>query len=255
MLETLDARLVRTVIGHGRGGWPALWAACLVVTTLASCGRPTPELSGADLAYRLRIHHTPSPFLQVSAGPVRALIPDGWHPRLAGPSGDPREGLVATPGGRGWTDTRTPREGLAAVWIDGTRVGVPSDYYYLAATGPALDMLTGNGHCQKTGQVVYANHLPTFAAGPPDSPGDFIASGQGTCSTAGRPTHWAYFVAAPGYGPARTIGIPSSGLYVVVAVLPDSPSTPALLDKLLQRTQFAGASITDFIHVTQAAST
>jgi hypothetical protein len=252
MLDPLDARLVRTVIGHGRGGGPALLMACLLVATLGSgCARTTTSLAGSDLGYRLRIHRSPSPFQQVSAGPVRALIPDGWHPRLAGASGDPREGLVASPSARGWTDARTPREGLAAVWVDGARVGVPSDYYYLAATGPALDMLTGNGRCSETGEQVYANHVPTFAAGPPDSPGDFIARGQGTCTTTGRPTHWAYFVAAPGYGPARSIGIPSSGLYVVVAVLPDSPRAPALLDKLLQRTQFAGASITDFIQVTQ----
>jgi hypothetical protein len=241
---------MRTVIGHGRrSGAPAMWAACLIVATVASaCARPTSGLSGSGVAYRLRIHSSPSPFQLVSAGPVHALIPDRWHPHLAGAMGDPREGLVASPSGQDWTDARGPREGLAAVWIDGARVGVPSDYYYLAATGPALDMLTGNGRCSETGEVVYANHPPTFVDGPPGSPGDFIARGQGTCATGRRPTHWAYFVAAPGYGPARRVGIPSSGLYVVVAVLPDSPRAPALLDKLLLRTQFAGASINDFIN-------
>ena len=36
------------------------------------------------------------------------------------------------------------------MWVDGTAVGVPSDYYYLAATGPALDAITGPELCRAT---------------------------------------------------------------------------------------------------------
>ena len=108
------------------------------------------------------------------------------------------------------------------MWIDGTAVGVPSDYYYLAATGPALDVLTGSEQCRATRRYVIADHLPAFAQGAPDSPGDYVAHGLGTCTVGDQPTRWAYFVAAPGYGPLREVGIPSSGLYVVVAVMPAS---------------------------------
>ena len=45
-----------------------------------------------------------------------------------------------------------------------------------------------------------------------------MAQGKGTCNIHGTPTRWAYFVAAPGFGPVRRMGIPASGLYVVVAV-------------------------------------
>lgn len=193
------------------------------------------------------ITESPSPFQEVTAGPVRAVIPDGWRPRLAGPHDDPRQGLVAGPRPESWRGDRPPKEGLAAVWVDGTRVGVPSDYYYLAATGPALDMVTRTSECSSTTHQVFVDHRPVFAAGEPDSPGDFVARGHGTCTMGRRPMQWAYFVAAPGYGPVREVGIPNSGLYIVVAVMPDSPKAPALLDKLLQRTEFGGASVADMI--------
>src|SRR6187397_1610900 len=190
--------------------------------------------------------------MEVSAGPVSALIPDEWYPRLAGPIDDPRQGIVAAPRPQAWRADRPPLEGLAAMWIDGTAVGVPSDYYYLAATGPALDVLTGSEECRATRREVVANHLPAFANGDPDSPGDYVASGRGTCTVKNKPTRWAYFIAAPGFGPVRRVGIPSSGLYVVVAIMPDSPRAPFLLNRLLERTEFNGSSVADMI---QAAST
>jgi hypothetical protein len=58
---------------------------------------------------------------------------------------------------------------------------------------------------------------------------------------------WAYFVAAPGYGPVREVGIPSSGLYVVVAVMRDSPQAPHLLGRLLKSTEFGGVSVPELI--------
>jgi hypothetical protein len=133
------------------------------------------------------------------------------------------------------------------MWIDGTAVGVPSDYYYLAATGPALDDLTGSEQCRATRRYVVAKHLPAFAQGATDSPGDYVAHGLGTCTAGDRPTRWAYFVAAPGYGPLREVGIPSSGLYVVVAVMPASPRAAFLLNRLLRRTEFNGSSVADML--------
>src|SRR4029453_10971519 len=61
-----------------------------------------------------------------------------------------------------WRADRPPLEGLAAMWIDGTAVGVPSDYYYLAATGPALDVLTGSEPCRATQPYILAPPLPAF---------------------------------------------------------------------------------------------
>jgi hypothetical protein len=185
--------------------------------------------------------------MQVSAGPVSAVIPDEWEPRLAGALDDPRQGIVAGPRPQAWRADRPPLEGLAAMWVDGAAVGVPSDYYYLAATGPALDVITGTQECRATRRYVVANHVPAFANGDPDSPGDFVARGGGTCTVGERSTRWAYFIAAPGYGPVRSVGIPTSGLYVVVAVMPASPRASFQLNRLLERTEFNGSSVSEMI--------
>jgi hypothetical protein len=200
----------------------------------------------------LEIEESPSPFRAVTIGSVRAVIPDRWDPIPAFGHDDPREGIVARPRPGAWEDGRI-REGMAALWVDGTLIGVPSDYYYLAATGNALDLITRSRDCSATRQTVIVDHLPSYASGDPDSPGDFMATGHGTCEVGQTPTRWAYFVAAPGYGPVREVGIPSSSLYVVVAVMPDGPRAPELLNKLLLRTQFAGASMEDFIAAARPA--
>jgi hypothetical protein len=227
---------------------------CLgIALVAAACGdaAATTSTDTAGVGVGVLVKQSPSPFMQVSAGPVTAVIPDEWEPRLAGALDDPRQGIVAGPRPQDWRADRPPLEGLAAMWIDGTEVGVPSDYYYLAATGPALDVLTGSEECRATRQFVVADHVPAFANGDPDSPGDFVARGRGTCTVKNNPTRWAYFIAAPGFGPVRRVGIPSSGLYVVVAIMPDSPRAPFLLNRLLERTEFNGSSVADMI---QAAS-
>jgi len=221
-------------------------AGCFVLVVLAAgCGDAVADAPAPNGPTHLQIRQSPSPFQQVSAGPVSTLIPDTWQPRLAGAFDDPRQGIVAGPRPRALS--RPPLEGLAAMWVDGTAVGVPSDYYYLAATGPALDAITGSELCRATQQFVVSNNVPAFAKGEPDSPGDYVAHGQGTCSVGRHPARWAYFVAAPGYGPVRQLGIPSSSLYVVVAVMPSSPRAPFLLNRLLSRTEFNGASVEDMI--------
>ena len=222
----------------------------------------------------LLIRESPSPFQLVSAGRVTAMIPDAWHPQLAGASDDPRHGIVAGPRPSAWEAARPPIEGLAAMWVDGTEVGVPSDYYYLAATSTALDLITGSKSCSGTRHRVIVDHLPAFAEGAPDSPGDFVARGNGncivrdqrtrwayfvargngTCTVRDELTRWAYFIAAPGYGPVREVGIPSSGLYVVVAVMPESPRAPFQLSRILERTEFDGASVAEMIAAARPAT-
>jgi hypothetical protein len=221
---------------------------CLVVGLVAAgCGDVAGTAPPTSIQDQLLIQQSPSPFQQVSLGPVSALIPDTWQPRMASPFDDPRQGILAGPRPGAWEADRPPIEGLAAMWVDSAAVGVPSDYYYLAATGPALDLITGSESCRATRRQVIIDHVPAYAQGAPDSPGDYVAHGEGTCTVGHRPTRWAYFIAAPGYGPVRQVGIPSSGLYVVVAVMPASPRAPFLLNRLLERTEFNGASVADMI--------
>jgi len=202
----------------------------------------------------LLIRESPSPYQYVSAGYVAAMIPDAWHPQLAGTSPDPGHGIVAAPTADAWQADRPPMEGLAAMWVDGTEVGVPSDYYYLAATGTALEIITGSKRCTAMRRRVIVDHSPAFADGAPDSPGDFVARGNGTCTVRDELTRWAYFIAAPGYGPVREVGIPSSGLYVVVAVMPESPRAPFQLSRILERTEFDGASVAEMIAAARPAT-
>lgn len=223
-----------------------LLTCCVLALVAAGCGDAAVG-SPPEAAPLLLITESPSPYREVSAGSVSAVLPDHWHARLAGAVDDPRQGLLAGPRPGTWHGERPPAEGYAAMWIDGTRVGVPSDYYYLAATGPALGLITHSAECSATRQHVIADHRPEFAAGQPESPGDFVATGRGTCTVGQQPTRWAYFIAAPGYGPVREIGIPSSGLYLVVAVVPASPRAPQLLGRILERTRFGGASVADLI--------
>jgi hypothetical protein len=133
------------------------------------------------------------------------------------------------------------------MWVDGTRVGVPSDYYYLAATRPALDLITHSESCSRTREEIFANHRPAFESGPTSSPGDFVARGHGTCVIGHTPSRWAYFVAAPGYGPVRSVGIPSSGLYVVVAVLRDTRRAATTLRTLVDGARFGDAGVPELI--------
>jgi hypothetical protein len=198
----------------------------------------------------LTVQGSPSPFSEVTAGEVRALIPDDWHAVSAGP--DVHKGFFASPEPTAWPRMDGSVAGMSATWIDATRVGVPSDLYYLVATGPALGRLTHSPMCRAISQRVIADHRPAYLTGA-DSVGDYIAQGTGRCLVRGIPTRWAYFVAAPGFGPAREVGIPSSGLYVVVAVLPDSRRASGMLRTLLRGTTFGGAGVRDFIAAAHGA--
>ncbi len=219
----------------------------VVVAVVAAGCRATAGPPTAPAAEGLSIRESPTPYTAVAGGDVHALIPDPWEARLAGSGDGFEQGLIATPAAS--APHRRLAEGLAAVWIDGTKVGVPSDYYYLAASGAAVDRLTHSDHCTPTQRDVLVDHRPAYAAGRADSPGDYVAVGQGICSPSDRPTRFAYFVAAPGYGPVHRVGIPSSGLYVVVAVVPDTPHAPRMLDKLLSSTRFGSTSVPELIRV------
>ncbi len=193
-----------------------------------------------------------TPFSQVTAGQVHALVPDGWHAIPAHSVDDLRGGFFASPRPRTWGRMDGTTSGMAATWIDATEVGVPSDFYYLAANGPLMSQLDNSPDCRADRQRVFIDDRPSFASGGRTSPGDYMASAEGTCHARGRLTRWAYFVAAPGFGPVRRIGIPSSGLYVVVAVMPDAVGAAATLRRLIAHTSFAGATIPDFLAIAHA---
>jgi hypothetical protein len=82
-----------------------------------------------------------------------------------------------------------------------------------------------------------------------------MAEGAGVCRRGTRATRYAYFVAAPGFGPVHQVGIPSSGLYVVVAVVPAVHGAGSLLKQLIGRTRFGDDGIRDFVAVARPAQT
>ncbi len=193
----------------------------------------------------------PSSLVEVSADGVSVLIPHGWVAALtAGPKNT--LGLTASPGPL-TSDTFLPRQGLIATRIDATQVGVPSDLYYLAAKGPLIAGLTHASGCEVTRRRIYADHRPAWLAGDRRSPGDFVASASGSCTRHGGTTRWSYFVAAPGFGPARERGIPGSGLYLIVAATPQAPGANQALDRMIDDVRFGADGARDFVQAVRAA--
>jgi hypothetical protein len=218
----------------------------IMTTVAASCAAADSQPLSRPAA-QIQIHPTGSPYVQVDAGEVHALVPHGWQAVLANADGV-REGFVASPSPSAWEAFDGETFGMAATWIDATEVGVPSDFYYLAATGPLLSWLTTMPGCMMEQHRVFADHVPSFVTSAAEgSAGDYVARGEGVCVLANRPdTRWSFFVAAPGFGPARSVGIPSSGLYLVVAMTRESPRAHRILDRLLSSIRFGSAGIVDF---------
>lgn len=215
-----------------------------IALTGLGCAAPFPA-DPPSLADPIRVLSSPSPFNHVSAGPVAATVPDGWEARPA-TGGAFRGGFLASPQLERWRRMDGGVAGMSATWVDASKVGMPSDFYYLAATGPVLSSLTDSERCIAESRDVFLNRQPTFSLEGP-SRGDYMARGEGTCRVRGASTRWAYFVAAPGYGPVRELGIPASGLYVVVAVTPEGARASALLDRLIRHTSFGGSSVGELV--------
>ena len=228
----------------------------LVLVTLlaAACREASIPSALREPSSELRIRESPSPLTQVSVGAVRTVIPDRWRALAADEVSDLEHGVVAGLRPGRWMPSATGHEGMAALWVDGTEIGVPSDYYYLAATGPTISRLTESRGCTSIAGEVLANHRPEFARGTDGSPGDYVAWGQAVCRREDAATRFGYFVAAPGYGPVRTAGIPSSSLYVVVAVVRETPRAGRLLDKLVLQTRFGDSSVGDLIALAKAGA-
>lgn len=234
ILRAGDRRVHRVILG-------------VAVTLIgAACTHaPADGLTDPGSLARIVVHRSPSPFSQITAGSVRALIPDAWSPFPA--SDGPREGFFASPRPEHWAGMDGTTQGMAATWVDATEVGVPSDFYYLAATGPLLSGLLGSPACRAERSEVFVDNRPAIVSGDAASPGDYVARVEGTCRVGDRVNRWAFFVAAPGFGPTRTLGIPRSGLYLVVAVIRDGRRAQTMLDRLISRTRFGDALVGDFV--------
>ena len=223
----------------------------VAVISVPACASASLEPSSAP---ELLISPSPTAFTLVTAGQVRGAVPDGWHAALADPELGIRGGFVASPRAGGWPDIDGSAVGMSATWVDATRVGVPSDFYYLAANGPLLSRLTTSADCREKTHLVYLDRRPTFDPRR-HSPGHFMAEGAGVCRRGSHATRYAYFVAAPGFGPVHEVGIPSSGLYVVVAVVPAVQGATSLLKQLIGRTRFGDDGVRDFVAVARPAQT
>lgn len=215
-----------------------LWVTLLLALLASGCGPASPTAAD-DRVPSLSVRNLPSPFQRVAAGAVRTIVPDGWTASVAGDPDDPRVGVLATP-------ERDRLEGLAALWIDAARVGVASDFYYVAATRTVTSLLPAAATCTVGRERVHVDHAPVALIGR-DSPGDFIADARGRCTDDDVVLRWRSYVVAPGFGAARGVGIPNSGLYVVVAVLRDQPRVEAMLRRILSATAFGGATMPDFL--------
>jgi hypothetical protein len=184
-------------------------------------------------------------FTAVSADGISALIPEGWVAQPA-ESSAPYLGLTASPG-PDVEERALLRQGLIATRIDASEVGAPSDLYYLAAKGPVIEQVTRAHGCRVTDHTVYVDHRPAWLQGSRSSPGDFVASATGRCARHGTTTRWSYFVAAPGFGPARERGIPGSGLYLIVAATPAAPGAGRTLATMIKSVRFGQDTARDFV--------
>lgn len=187
------------------------------------------------------------PLRQVYASGVSALIPRNWDVRPLASLAAPRIGLRAFLGPEQREPRPGPQLGLEAYWIDATKISVPSDYYYLAARGTALRPLALYA-CRELNRDVLADHRPVFDRRRA-SPGDFVALTTGTCRTGASLTRWASFVAAPGFGPVRSLGSPQSGLYYALVVVPNGPRADERVRHLLLQVSFGGSPVSEFIRV------
>jgi hypothetical protein len=191
------------------------------------------------------------PFAAVETGSVRAYVPMRWETSSIDMD-SLRQGLVASPDPVRWGDMDGTVPGLELAWVDVTRTHIPSDLYYLAASGPAIPSLVSEETCRRTRMAVLVNHRPL--AGDPNAFGDYVERGGGTCHRSGHRTRWAYFVAAPGFGPLREMGIPNSGLYLAVAVVPESPTAEKRLQTIIRSARYGSASVAQLMHAARLSA-
>jgi hypothetical protein len=225
-------------------------AVLILIASLPACAsarEPVVSTPPAFSVLRLSPAATPSPelHLQVQAGHVQALIPGDWEARPLPTARYPQEGFIAGPMISEWARAAGTVGGMEAFWVDVAKLRIPSDYYYLAARGPAIRALTRNQACRSAEPRVFVDHPPDFA-GRNFSPGDYVARARGTCTTEAGSTRWEYVVAAPGFGPIRRVGIPNSGLYVLI-VAATGPGARVLVRDMIESTRFGESTLSQIV--------
>lgn len=196
---------------------------------------------------------SPSPLLQVQAGSVQAIFPSTWTAAPLPEDRYPQEGFVAAASLSDWRKAAGTARGMEAFWIDVGKEGIPSDYYYLVARATLLGSLATNRNCRSQARQVLVDHPPDLT-GRRFSPSDYVASDTGTCHAGAEATRWAYVVVAPGFGPIRRVGIPNSGIYVVIAVV-SGPRAQVLLNEMLEGARFGDTSITQIVQLASRMKT
>ncbi len=195
-----------------------------------------------------------TPFTVVSDGNVSSLVPHHWSTApLDLEDGSLREGLMASPNLDRWRPMDGTEPGMEAAWMDVSRVGVPSDFFYMAAKWPALPKLVTSHRCTAAQEKIIVDHRPVMRADG-EVLGDFAATASGTCRVGHRVNRWSYFVAAPSYGPVRRVGLPASGLYLVVAVVNDSPRAEHDLHRMVYGARFGRSSVNDLMVAAQRSA-
>ena len=219
----------------------------VLAAALTACSRISPP---EPVAHAFSIHplsagSTPSPLNEVRAGQVRAVFPQQWEVRPIDSTTLPQEGFVASPRLDRFERAAGVVQGMEAFWIDVGEMQIPSNYYYLAAQNEALSTLMRSKQCELARRQVLLDRPPDLT-GAQFSPGDYVAKSTGTCTLHGQPARWVYIVAAPGFGPVRQVGLPTSGLYVVLAVV-SGPNADRLLREMIQGAWFGGTPISQIV--------
>jgi hypothetical protein len=220
----------------------------MLAAALTACSRVPVGEAPASFPFSIRHFHstsTPSPLNEVRTGQVRAIFPESWEARPLAASAVHQEGFVASPRVDRFERGAGGIQGIEAFWVDVAKLEIPTNYYYLAARNEALSALSTSKSCRAARRDVLVDRPPDFT-GRTFSPSDYVVSASGTCQSGGRPTRWAYVVAAPGFGPIRQMGLPTSGLYVVVAVV-SGRGSDRLLREMLDGTQFGGTPISQIV--------
>jgi hypothetical protein len=235
-----------------------LIAGCCAAVFAAACSRlpdtATPIAAEAPAVPVIQLQSPPTPYAEVSWGRVHAIVPKEWSAAAIEGTGVLSRGVVASPDVRRWNLMDGSVPGLEAAWVDLARGGIPTDYYYLAARGTAIPPVATAQTCQSHAPRVIVNHRPAFD-GDINSLGDYAVRGTGQCDAPDRgPTRYSYFVAAPGYGPVREVGIPTSGLYVVVAVVRQSPYAGERLHTMLMSARFDRTSVAGLLKAAQRSN-
>ena len=128
-----------------------------LVGALAGCTQapaPPPRAVPEFSIHPIDSSSSPAPLVQLQAGSVQAIFPEGWTAAPLPRDRFPQEGFVAADSLAGWSHAAGTVRGMEAFWIDVGKEGIPSDYYYLAARASLLGSLGTNKNCRSQARLV-----------------------------------------------------------------------------------------------------